>query len=642
MSKILIDYFHIRLSTPVDILRQYWGYPGFRPLQQQIIDHVVARKDVLALLPTGGGKSLCYQVPALLFDGLTIVISPLIALMKDQVNRLKQLGIPADAIFSGLRQYDIDRLMDNAQFGKTKMLYVSPERLKSDRFKTRLANLPVNLLAVDEAHCISQWGHDFRPAYLEVGEIRSFFPKVPVIALTASATKEVKEEILEKLALKDAIVIRDSFARPNLHYHVVHRQDHLPYITKALTKSNSSAIVYVRHRRKTIELAHWFEAQGLEAKGYHGGMDMNARDEIQDAWIKSKAGIIVATNAFGMGVDKPDVRLVVHYDLPPGIEDYYQEAGRAGRDGKEAYCMIVVKPSSVHQLKTRVEAAFPTMEEIKKVYRCLHLYIDIAVGAGKGETFDFDLPSFASRFDLKATDAFQALDIIAKDGWIQLDEAAFKGSTVQITTDVDTLYQYQVAEPMLDLLTKALLRAYEGLWSSRISIQEKRLAKYLQWTDAQVVKQLKRLHTLGLIEYHKPQSASQVTLLRERVPENNFTIDQRAYAFRKERAISRMNSMIDYLKEEVYCRELFIRTYFDEKSTEPCGKCDRCVERKGSGMPGSKKTIYESLKEKEGITVKDLLAHYAANQQVEIKKQLRQLAEENKIRIVEDKIYRTS
>jgi len=628
------------LNPAVDILRKYWGYSAFRPLQQQIIDDVLQKKDVLALLPTGGGKSLCYQVPALMMEGVTIVISPLIALMKDQVSRLKEIGVEAHAIYSGLKPYDIDRQMDNAQFGKTKLLYLSPERLKSDRFRERLIHLPVNLIAVDEAHCISQWGHDFRPAYLEIGAIREFFPKVPILALTASATKEVREEIIERLLMKQAVQVKDSFARKNLHYHVVHRQDHLPYITRLLIKNKGAAIIYVRHRRKSVELAHWLTAQGLDAKAYHGGMDLKARDVIQEDWIKSDKGVIVATNAFGMGVDKRDVRLVVHYDLPPGIEDYYQEAGRAGRDEQEAYCMIVVKPSSVQQLKTRIEASFPSLDEIQRVYRSLHIYLDTAVGSGKGETFDFDLNAFCTKFGLKAGDAYQSLSILATDGWISMDESAVKGSSVQILTDVETLYQYQVAEPLLDLLTKALLRGYEGLWTYAVQINENRLAKYLQWTELQVIKQLQRLHTLGLIDYRKPTSDSQLTLLRERVPENNFTIDQKAYAFRKERAFSRMNSIIHYLDDDIPCREWYIREYFDEKDDHFCGKCDRCLAR--INLTAKKPAgIYKAIQDKSGITVKDFLANYAIEQQAEIKKELRQLADENKIKIIEDKIFKS-
>jgi ATP-dependent DNA helicase RecQ len=332
------------------------------------------------------------------------------------------------------------------------------------------------------------------------------------------------------------------------------------------------------------------------------------------------------------------VRLVVHYDLPPGIEDYYQEAGRAGRDGKEAYCIVVLKPSSIQQLRTRVEAGFPEMDFIKRIYRSLHLYLDIAVGAGGGETFDFDLNTFSTRFDFRPSEAFQALDILAKDGWIQIDDSSFRGSTFQLVVDVDTLYSYQVAEPLLDLLTKALLRGYEGIWTSPVHIQEAKLASFLQWPEQQVIKQLNRLQTLGLADYRKPKSKSQITLLRERVKEDRFSIDPKAYAFRKERALRRMESMEQYLKDEVSCREMFIRNYFDETDTKPCGHCDRCQSR----QPAAKsKTVllYDTLQDHQGITVKDFLEKYGAERQADIKKLLRQLADEQKIQIIEDKIF---
>jgi ATP-dependent DNA helicase RecQ len=625
------------MKSPVSVLQQYWGFTSFRPLQGRIIDAVLERRDVLALLPTGGGKSLCYQVPALVQDGLTLVISPLIALMKDQVARLKQLGIEAEAIYTGMPSHVIERLLDNAQFGKTKLLYVSPERLRSEIFRVRLQQMKVQLIAVDEAHCISQWGHDFRPAYLEIALCRELFPDVPVIALTASATPEVKAEIAEKLLLRNPAFFQDSFSRPNLRYHVVHREDHMPYITRLVTKNKASAIIYVRHRRKAVELSNWLSAQQLDAAAYHGGMSLPDRDRIQEAWISKASGVIVATNAFGMGVDKPDVRLVVHYDLPPGLEEYYQEAGRAGRDGKEAYCIIVLKPSGITQLKARVEAGFPSLEEIKRVYRSLHLYLDIAVGAGAGETFDFDLEVFCRRFDLKPAEVFTVLDLLAKESILSLDDAFIHGSTVQLVTDTETLYQYQVAEPLLDLLTKALLRGYEGLWASPVRIQEKKIASHLQWEEALVVKQLQRLHNLGLAVYRKPGSKSQVTLFRERLPEQHFTIDEKAYAFRKERAMARMHSMIAYLQDDVPCREAFIQQYFGEPDTKTCGHCDRCQLREQTTRV--ERVPYKTAFDKNGTSVKDFLASYAVDQQASIKRQLRQLADENKIKIIEDKIY---
>ena len=600
----------------------------------------MAGEDVVALLPTGGGKSLCYQVPALAGDGLTIVISPLIALMKDQVNRLKSLGINAEAIYSGMRPAEIDRLLDNARFGKTKLLYVSPERLKTDMFRARVQTMPVRLIAVDEAHCISQWGHDFRPSYLEVGDLREALPGVPVLALTASATKAVQDEIIEKLHLKKPVIVRDSYARHNLHYHVIPREDQLSYMERLLLKSPGSAIVYVRQRRKCVELAQWFSTKGLNAVAYHGGMDMKTRDVVQADWISGAARVIIATNAFGMGVDKSDVRLVVHADLPPGIEDYYQEAGRAGRDGKDAYCIIVVKPSSESNLVTRVESSFPDIEELRRVYKSLHIYLDTAVGSGFGETFEFDIDRYSARFGLRTAEVYIALDILAKDGWIAIDESTMRGSMLQVMTDAETLYSHQVADADTDMLTKALLRGYEGLWTSPVHIQETRLAKFLQWDEKKVKKHLIRLHALGLIDYRTGTAQNQITLLRERVPEQNFTINLTAYAFRKERAFARMHSMLSYLKDDVGCREVFIRKYFDEQDASPCGHCDRCLQNEPVNTKWIK-AIYKTLDDRDGITVKDFLAAYQTEQQPSIKKELQQMADENRIHIVEDRIYRS-
>ena len=628
------------MTTPEDILRKYWGFASFRPLQKQIIDHVLAGEDVLALLPTGGGKSLCYQVPAMLGNGLTLVISPLIALMKDQVSRLKSLGIDAEALYSGMRNSDIDRILDNCRFGKTRLLYVSPERLKTAMFRERVGSMSLNLIAVDEAHCISQWGHDFRPSYLEIGTLRELFPKVPMLALTASATKEVKEEILEKLGLKKAIVIRDSFARNNLRYHVIHRQDALQYTERLLLKSTGTALIYVRHRRKCIELAQWLSSKGIDTKAYHGGMDLNTRDRVQADWISGASRVIVATNAFGMGVDKSDVRLVIHYDLPPSVEEYYQEAGRAGRDGKEAYCILVHKPSNEANLISRVESSFPDIEVIRRVYKSLHIYLDTAVGSGLGETFEFDFDKFIARYGLRSGEVYASLDILSKDGWIVVDESSLRGSTLQVITDAETLYQHQVADPNTDQLTKALLRGYEGLWTSSVRIQESRLAKVLQWEEKEVKNVLQRLHALGLVDYKVPMSNSQVTLLRERVPEQNFTIDLKAYNFRKERALKRMNVMLDYLKEDVVCREAFICRYFDEPDATPCGHCDRCLKKETNHL-NRPFNIYKALDDRDGITVKDFLAQYSTEQQPNVKKELEQLADENRIKIIEDKIFRS-
>ena len=636
-----MGYFHTSLITPLQILKQYWGYPAFRPRQEEIIEHVLSRRDILALLPTGGGKSLCYQVPALVNEGITIVISPLIALMKDQVRALKERNIPAEAIYSGLRPKDIDRILDNARYGKVKLLYVSPERLKTDIFLARVVNLPVQLIAVDEAHCISQWGHDFRPSYLEIGELRQVLPGVPLIALTASATPEVQKEIVEKLILKDHAFVRESFARPNLHYHVIERSDHLPYIERLLKHSKGSSIVYVRHRRKCKELAAWFNTNGISSAGYHGGMPMIERDHIQDAWIKGDIRSIVATNAFGMGVDKSDVRLVVHFDIPPGIEDYYQEAGRAGRDGKDAYCIIVVKPGGKDALIKRVESTFPSIEDISRTYKSLHLFLDVAVGAGIGEIYDFDFETFVSRFNLDGPLTFKCLEIMSLDGWISIDESTMRGSRIQVITSTETLYQYQLRDEKTDLLTKALLRGYEGLWTTSVRIQESKLARFLQWTEDEVVSQLKLLHQQGLLEYSRPSGKSQIILLRDRVPENLFVVDKKSLEVRKQRALERMEWMIRYLGEDIICREQFIRQYFGETEAQICGQCDSC-KKVLAGTSIKPHSIYQQLHDVNGITVKDFLARYQAEEQSLVRKELRQLADEHKIRIVEDKIFRSA
>jgi len=597
-------------------------------------------RDTLALLPTGGGKSLCYQVPALALGGLTLVISPLIALMKDQVDRLKSLGIEAEAIHAGLSARAIDRLLDNARFGRTRLLYLSPERLRTEVFLARLEELPLRLIAVDEAHCISQWGHDFRPAYLDIGLLRERRPEVPCLALTASATRVVREEILDKLGMREPAVHTASFARPNLHYHVMAREDALPYIERMLLAQQGQVILYTRHRRRCVELAHWLTSRGISASAYHGGMKLPDRDRIQAQWLADEIRVIVATNAFGMGVDKPDVRLVIHYDLPPALEDYYQEAGRAGRDGKPAWCVMVLRPNAREELTSRIKSGFPDLDVIRRVYRALHLYIDIAVGAGRGESFDFDLAEFSSRFGLRNQEAYQALDVLVRDGWILMDETALRGSSLQLVANTATLYGYQLHDAELDALTKALLRGYEGLWSGMVSIREAQLAKLLGWTEDKVSRMLHRLHALGLAEYRKPRTPAQVILLRDRVPESHFGIDTKAYEARRERAYRRMEAMLAYTDEAVTCREAFIRRYFGEDHAQACGRCDRCRHARREA-PGWREELDRILAAEGRVGLKDFLARYPASEAESVRAGLSVLADEAHIRITDGEIQRT-
>ena len=608
-------------------------------MQEKIIRAVLDGKDTLALLPTGGGKSVCYQVPAIALGGLTIVISPLIALMKDQVARLKALGIEAEAIHAGMPYREMDRILDNARYGRIRLLYLSPERLRTELFLTRLEEMPLKLLAVDEAHCISQWGHDFRPAYLDIGLVRERRPEVPCLALTASATPAVREEILDRLGMADAAVYTASFARPNLHYHVAQRQDGLAYIERLLKAQAGQAIVYTRHRRRCVELAEWLSRLGISAMAYHGGMKLPDRDRIQGQWISDQVRVIVATNAFGMGVDKPDVRLVIHYDLPPGLEDYYQEAGRAGRDGEAAYCVLVVRPNAREELITRTMMGFPDLDTIRRVYRALHIYLDVAVGAGRGESFDFDLATFAARFNLRAGEAYQALDVLVRDGWIMLDESAVRGSTLQLIANTATLYGYQVHDPDTDALTKALLRGYEGLWAGAVTIREQQIAGLLEWTEERVVRQLQRLHAQGLVDYHRPRTPAQVILLRERAPDRLFTIDEQAYAARRERALKRTEAMLAYTGEEVECREVFLRQYFGESLAAPCGHCDRCKQRRVAPADWLAE-LRRLLDGSETVTVKAFLARFDAAHVHDIRAAMTRLADEGQIRIVDDTIHR--
>lgn len=622
------------------ILRSYWGFTAFRPVQEPIVASVLAGRDTLALLPTGGGKSLCYQVPAMALGGLTIVVSPLIALMKDQVARLKTLGIEAEALHAGLSWKDMDRLLDNARYGRIRLLYMSPERLQTTLFQARLDELPLRLLAVDEAHCIAQWGHDFRPAYLDIGLLRERRPEVPCLALTASATPAVREEILDKLAMRNAVVCSASFARPNLHYHVAPRQDAVGYLVRLLTAREGQAIVYTRHRRRCVELAEWLTRQGVSAQAYHGGMKLDDRDKAQAQWLRNEVRTIVATNAFGMGIDKPDVRVVVHYDLPPGLEDYYQEAGRAGRDGLPAYCIQVVRPQARNDLIAQTEAGFPDLEVIRRVYRALHIYLDLAVGAGQGASFDFDLDEFSNRYGIKPSIAFRALEVLARDGWIILDENAALGSTLHIISDTETLYGYQIHDADTDAITKALLRGYEGLWSGAVAIRERHVAAQLGWPEDKVIRQLQRLHAQGLVDYRRPRTPAQVILLRARVPDQLFTIDLPAYAARKERALRRMQGMLDYISVAIDCREAFIRRYFGEVDAGSCGRCDRC--RQQGALPATWRDELETLLADSGrIRLRAFLDRFEGFMLDRLRDELTRLADEDKISIVDDFIVST-
>ena len=449
-------------KSPLDILKQYWGYESFRPLQEDIIQSVLQGRDTLALLPTGGGKSLCYQIPALCRDGICIVVSPLIALMKDQVQQLQDRNISAVAVYAGMHYRDIDRVFDNCAHGHYKLLYLSPERLTTELARERIKRMRVNLLAVDEAHCVSQWGYDFRPPYLQIPEIREWLPGVPVLALTATATQPVVTDIQEKLAFKNQQVFFQSFARDNLSFAVVQEDAKDQKLLEILRKIPGCAVVYVRNRRRTKEIAQLLRQNRIAADYYHAGLNMEERSAKQDAWIRNKTRVIVATNAFGMGIDKPDVRLVVHMDLPDSLEAYYQEAGRGGRDGKRAFAVLLYNQADKQMLERSLELSFPDMPLIRQVYQALGHYYQLAVGGGEGQSFDFDIVHFCESFRLDAAKVLPCLQLLEQAGWLSLSESVFTPSALMIKVSKESLYDFQLKHPRFDPLLKTILRTYQG------------------------------------------------------------------------------------------------------------------------------------------------------------------------------------
>jgi ATP-dependent DNA helicase RecQ len=618
------------------ILKKYWGFDFFRPQQSEIIQNVLEGKDGFALLPTGGGKSICYQVPAIANEGVAIIISPLIALMKDQVQNLKSKGIVAEAIYSGMHSKEIDRILDNCVYGNIKMLYLSPERLQTDLAIERLKKMNVSLLAVDEAHCISQWGHDFRPAYLDIAQIRQYHPNVPMIALTATATKLVRKEIVEKLELHEPSLFVGSFSRNNLNYLVFRTENKTGKMLHILNQTSGSAILYVRNRRKTKELADWLMRHGISAQAYHGGMKMEERSAVQDSWLQNKTRVMVATNAFGMGIDKPDVRTVLHYEAPPSLEDYYQEAGRAGRDGKTGYCVLLFHKSDIERQIELNEQRFPSMPEIRRVYKALQLKTQIVPGSGKGTTIPFDIVDFCAQYDLPVNKTFHALRILEQDGWFLISESVYMSSRVHFKVTKAQVYDYQLRNKDLEPTVKLLLRAYEGLFTEFSRIDEGRIANRLNTDRNAVVDQLKRLAKDEIIEYKESSEKPQLTFLRNRVEDQNLSIDQVRYKNRKDRIYQQLQKTIHYLDHD-FCRENFLLEYFGEHKAESCGHCDLCRKRSKQQIPNQDELV--SKIPADGITIEALLNQFTAIHEKHIQKLLHYMEGEKVIRVEYDRIF---
>jgi ATP-dependent DNA helicase RecQ len=604
-------------AQPLDILREHWGYPAFRPLQAEIIQSVLDGHDTLALLPTGGGKSICFQVPAVALDGLCIVVSPLIALMKDQVRQLRERGIIAEALYSGLSRKDIDRIIDNAVYGNTQLLYLSPERLKTELLLARLPQMPLRLIAVDEAHCISQWGYDFRPPYREIAAIRVLHPEVPVIAVTATATPQVVVDIETQLEFRPGHKrFQQSFARDNLAYVVRRAESKEQELLKVLKGVPGSSIVYARSRRGTQEIALQLRRFKISADYYHAGLEPDERDRKQAAWIQNKLRVIVSTNAFGMGIDKADVRSVIHMDVPDSPEAYFQEAGRAGRDGQKAYAVLLHQERDEKMLRKQFEQAFPPMDEIRRVYRALGSYLQLATGAGYLESFDFDLTGFLQTYQLNAIPTYHALRALEQAGWISLTDAVYTPANLQIIANKDTLYDYLLKQPKLERIIKAILRTYQGAFVAPVRIREGQLANFLKLTVEQLTAGLQLLHGEGIIEYTPSKDQPQLIFTRERVPAEQMDIDQELYHFRQEQHRLRMEAMLNYLQRE-QCRSQLLLAYFGQPDAPPCGICDSCLrqaERPAVDIGALRRTILDQLRATPGQDTDALLAPLASSQ----------------------------
>ena len=559
-----------------EILTRYWGYSRFRPKQEEIIDSVLNGHDTLALMPTGGGKSLTFQVPAMVKEGVCLVVTPLIALMRDQVQHLKRLGIPAAAIYSGMFHDEVDAIASGCLHGRYKFLYISPERLAVDNFRRLIAQLNINLLTVDEAHCVSQWGYDFRPPYLKIAEIREFFPEVPILALTATATSETVLDIVDKLRFRKPNIIKAGFERKNLSYNVFKDNDKTGTLLSMLKKGKGSTIVYVRTRRKTRELAEIIYKNGVSATYYNAGLDAASRTRRQKEWSTGKVRVMVSTNAFGMGIDKPDVRQVIHFDLPDSIESYFQEAGRAGRDVKPAWASLLFNNRDITDVKKRHAASFPPIATIKKVYNQLGNYFDIPVGSGENVGFDFEIGEFCRHYQLDVLETYSAIKLLEKEGLLLYSETSGRYSKIKINYNKNSLYRYMVENPQDDHLIKEMLRSYAGIFSDYININEKLLGKRAGIVPKTIVEMLTSLSKKKVLTYVPIRRKPQLVFVYERLDSDIIRLSKENYDIRKKAAGKRLQALLDYITAGLQCRSIQLLRYFGEKSTRRCGICDVC------------------------------------------------------------------
>ncbi|MGD0712174.1 MAG: ATP-dependent DNA helicase RecQ [Bacteroidales bacterium] len=624
------------------VLIKYWSHTDFRPMQEEIINSVLQGNDTLALLPTGGGKSICFQIPALVNEGLCLVISPLISLMKDQVENLKRRGIKAAAVYSGMHYNEIDLVLDNCAHGDIKFLYLSPERLSSETIRLRLKKMKVNLIAVDEAHCISQWGYDFRPPYLKIIEIRDMFPKTPVLALTATATAEVVIDIQKQLEFKKENVFRKSFERKNLAYAVIHEEDKFNRLLRIISKVNGSGIIYARSRRKSRDISDFLNQNHIASDYYHAGLDAKARDTRQSAWMAGARRMMVATNAFGMGIDKADVRLVVHFDLPDTIEAYFQEAGRAGRDDRRAFAILLYNNADILDAKHNLESSFPPVDEIKNVYQCLGNYYNLAIGSGKDASFDFDITNFATMYNLKPLAVFNSLKFLEKEGYIMTTDAMYQPSTLHLKVDKETLYRFQVENKMYDSFIKTILRSYGGIFGDFVKVSETEIASRANVTKKQTAEYLANLDKLGVFSYVPQKESPQIIFSIERLDTKDLFISKENYHERKRIAEEKLNAVIHYVTSNLKCRSQLLLSYFGEEDPKRCGQCDVCLERNKLDLSEMEfDAVIEHIKpllQKSPLSLEAVLSMVKGVSENRILKAIQWLMDNDKIVMDEDKM----
>ncbi|MFN8278165.1 MAG: ATP-dependent DNA helicase RecQ [Chitinophagales bacterium] len=568
------------MITPLQILQQYWKHAAFRPMQETIINTVAEGHDTLVLLPTGGGKSICFQVPALMRGGLCLVVSPLIALMNDQVRQLTARGIKAVAIHTGMPASIIDTTLDNAVYGKMQFLYVSPERLASADFKARVTRMPVKLIAVDEAHCISQWGYDFRPAYLNIHQLRELLPDVPVVALTATATPKVVADIQEKLTFNNGKVFTQSFVRKNLSYVVRMTENKSDQLLDILKKVPGSSIVYVRNRKATKEIATLLSKHRISSGFYHAGLDTAVRQKTQADWISGNLRVMVCTNAFGMGIDKPDVRTVIHLEPPDSLEAYFQEAGRAGRDQQRAYAIQLAHPGDIAQLKDKMETEYPSFTEIRTIYNQIGEFLHVAYHEGEGKTFDFDISDFSKRYAVGPVKVLHALRLLETQQLLFANEGVLQRPLLKVACSRETLYKFQVENRRYDPLIKSILRALGGVFDHYIAFDERQLAQKTGLSVEALQTQLQYLTDIDILHYQPRKDQPQVLWLNQRIPLADLQLDKPFLESRLSDYSTRLLAVIEYLQNQQQCRSSQLVHYFGEKAANACGVCDVCLSRK--------------------------------------------------------------